>query len=206
MPAGPVITRPTGTTQRNAAANTQLQPRASVLSNFFRNNPLRRRLGGGGGGGSNNAHRAAAAARGGQENAAKQLIARQQREAAIQKQEAALLPPGVRECVICMEKPRSTRFGCGHALCCADCAAALKRTSNRCPGCRMKIDVAVARGAHLSLEATFIPPTAVEAPECGACEQTTQQQPTLLGAPLPVAPALPAAPVLPVAPAPQPVA
>ena len=29
-------------------------------------------------------------------------------------------------CIVCLDKPRATRFGCGHACCCNDCARTLK--------------------------------------------------------------------------------
>lgn len=164
----PVPPAPQGTplNQRSAAANTQIQQqqRPSILANIFRLGG-RRRPRGGSDDGLRHTPAPAPPRFGGQENAAKQREAAKLRDEAHAKKEAELLPAGVRECVICMERPRSTRFGCGHALCCAECANALKRTSNRCPGCRKKIDVAVARGTHLSLEATFIPPAPVEAPE-----------------------------------------
>ena len=42
-------------------------------------------------------------------------------------------------CIVCMDKPRATRFGCGHACCCFDCARTLKAMPEPqavCPTCR----------------------------------------------------------------------
>ena len=44
-------------------------------------------------------------------------------------------------CIVCMDKPRATRFGCGHACCCLDCARTLKAMPEPqavCPTCHLK--------------------------------------------------------------------
>ena len=41
-------------------------------------------------------------------------------------------------CELCAEKPRETRFNCGHKLCCKDCAVKLK--DGTCPWCRKQIE------------------------------------------------------------------
>lgn len=42
-----------------------------------------------------------------------------------------------KECIICLDAPRATRFDCGHACCCIDCAGVLlARADPRCPTCR----------------------------------------------------------------------
>ena len=49
------------------------------------------------------------------------------------------LPP-MKECVICLSEPRMTRFDCGHACCCLDCATALLAAPfPRCPIDRVRI-------------------------------------------------------------------
>ena len=62
--------------------------------------------------------------------------------------------PDVKECVVCMVNPRATRFGCGHALCCAHCADELVKRGDVCPTCRCTITIAD-RGGHIGVEQTF---------------------------------------------------
>ena len=61
-----------------------------------------------------------------------------------------------RECVICMDAPRSTRFGpCGHSQCCEPCARELlRRDEQRCPSCRNAIRE-VTKNTAIALEHTF---------------------------------------------------
>ena len=64
-----------------------------------------------------------------------------------------------RECVVCLVAPRDTRFGCGHSVCCAHCAAALQAQGARmavCPVCRVRIRTVAERGAHLAQAPTFV--------------------------------------------------
>jgi serine/threonine protein kinase len=60
-----------------------------------------------------------------------------------------------KECIICMAKPRATRFMCGHSICCEECASILQDRCDPCPSCRCRITV-VLRGEHLSSEQTFV--------------------------------------------------
>jgi serine/threonine protein kinase len=59
------------------------------------------------------------------------------------------------ECVVCMSRPRSVRFVCGHSSCCEDCAGILRDRGDPCPNCRAPINV-VARGEHLAFEPTYV--------------------------------------------------
>ena len=67
------------------------------------------------------------------------------------------VPPDVRECVVCMSAPRAVRFGCGHSICCGECADALVARGDVCPGCRCPLRI-VMRGEHLATEQTFVAP------------------------------------------------
>ena len=60
----------------------------------------------------------------------------------------------LKECVVCMMAPRAVRFGCGHALCCEDCADELVKRGDVCPTCRCEIAIA-ARGDKIGYEETF---------------------------------------------------
>lgn len=65
----------------------------------------------------------------------------------LQEQQARSEAPAVaaapRECVICMDRPRTVVFqhpnGVRHALCCADCAAQLEGGGLPCPTCRQPL-------------------------------------------------------------------
>ena len=62
--------------------------------------------------------------------------------------------PEEKECIICMVSPHSVRFGCGHAICCDDCADQLVTRGDVCPTCRCAITIA-ARGGRIAVEQTF---------------------------------------------------
>lgn len=64
----------------------------------------------------------------------------------------AATPEGPKECVVCMAEGRSTRYSCGHCVCCEACTALLER----CPSCRVAPIRVVARGAALAFEETFV--------------------------------------------------
>jgi hypothetical protein len=61
-----------------------------------------------------------------------------------------------RECVVCLSAERATRFGCGHAACCAECAAILRARGEPCPVCRARVAAIADRGAHVAHEPTFV--------------------------------------------------
>ena len=65
-----------------------------------------------------------------------------------------------RECVICLDAPRTTRFGeCGHSqLCGGGCLEHFfARGRARCPQCRAPVQRGgVLQGAHIAQEATFV--------------------------------------------------
>lgn len=43
------------------------------------------------------------------------------------------------ECVVCYERPKSTRLGCGHVVTCYKCARECKQRNVGCPVCRIPI-------------------------------------------------------------------
>lgn len=62
----------------------------------------------------------------------------------------------VRLCVVCMDKPRATRFGpCGHATCCNNCGTQLMQMGGLCPICRSHVSGIIDRGAHIALQFTL---------------------------------------------------
>ena len=63
----------------------------------------------------------------------------------------------VRECVVCMVRPRAVRFGCGHSSACTECAEELQQRRSRCPNCREQIRI-MYRGTHVANEPTFVMP------------------------------------------------
>ena len=70
----------------------------------------------------------------------------------------------LKECVVCLSEPRATRFDCGHACCCADCAAVLLAAREpRCPNCRALIRSTSsgpdAAGVEVARQPTFEPPS-----------------------------------------------
>lgn len=65
-------------------------------------------------------------------------------------------PAAARECVICMDAPRATRFRpCGHSQCCEACAAELVDGNARCPSCRELIQDTDVNAAFAN-ENTFV--------------------------------------------------
>ena len=69
------------------------------------------------------------------------------------------LPP-IKECVICLDQPRETRFSCGHACCCFDCANYLLGAANAvCPTCRSPVSTITsgpnADGVPIARQPTF---------------------------------------------------
>jgi len=62
----------------------------------------------------------------------------------------------VRACVICMNRPRGTRFApCRHASCCEECADELVRSGDtRCPICRCAFTSVIERGAQVAAQFT----------------------------------------------------
>jgi len=83
------------------------------------------------------------------------------------------------ECIICMAAARSVQFACqyagpfacrsvqfacGHMLCCEDCTEDLINavaqtswgTQNKCPSCRARHQLVVARGGAMASQATFV--------------------------------------------------
>jgi ankyrin repeat protein len=44
--------------------------------------------------------------------------------------------PALLECVVCLDAPRSSALGCGHAVCCSPCARSLRHRGLGCPVCR----------------------------------------------------------------------
>uniref|UniRef100_A0A7S2C0G6 Protein kinase domain-containing protein n=1 Tax=Haptolina brevifila TaxID=156173 RepID=A0A7S2C0G6_9EUKA len=62
----------------------------------------------------------------------------------------------LRSCIICDNAPRSTRFRCGHACCCTECAALIERSgSGACPICRRQSHPLAASGPHIESAPTF---------------------------------------------------
>lgn len=45
-----------------------------------------------------------------------------------------------KDCLICVENPRSIRFGCGHSCTCEICAKIIIESTNSCPICKQKIN------------------------------------------------------------------
>ena len=64
-------------------------------------------------------------------------------------------PAHVKECVCCMDEPRSVRFECGHCVCCKTCADHLVQQRSCCPACRMQPIRFRERGEYLAKEATW---------------------------------------------------
>ena len=63
-------------------------------------------------------------------------------------------------CIVCMVKPRATRFGCGHACCCFDCARTLKAMPEPqavCPTCRAPITWIAKDGAWIAKDGRWFP-------------------------------------------------
>ena len=49
--------------------------------------------------------------------------------------------PPVRDCVVCMDRPRTVRFRpCRHCVCCASCCLRLIRTGQGCPVCHVPVE------------------------------------------------------------------
>jgi hypothetical protein len=63
----------------------------------------------------------------------------------------------VRACVVCMDRPRGTRFvPCRHASCCEECADELVRIGDkRCPICRCAFTSVIERGAQVAAQLTL---------------------------------------------------
>jgi len=63
----------------------------------------------------------------------------------------------LRACVVCMDRPRGTRFApCRHASCCEECADKLVRIGDsRCPLCRGAIAAVIERGAQVAAQLTL---------------------------------------------------
>jgi hypothetical protein len=69
---------------------------------------------------------------------------------------------GARQCLVCMDAPRCTRFfPCQHAVCCNTCAVLLLGTTRQCPVCASPI---VTAGPTAVTEPTFVAPRQGGAP------------------------------------------
>ena len=62
-----------------------------------------------------------------------------------------------RLCLICLDRPRATRFGpCRHASCCEECASRLVASRERCPICRAPITDVIERGVQVAMQPTLV--------------------------------------------------
>mmetsp|Transcript_18260 Transcript_18260/g.55060 ORF Transcript_18260/g.55060 Transcript_18260/m.55060 type:complete len:818 (-) Transcript_18260:1605-4058(-) len=63
----------------------------------------------------------------------------------------------LRACLVCMRKPRATRFApCGHASCCSGCARRIVVEYGQCPICRTVVTSVSKKGSHIARESTYV--------------------------------------------------
>ena len=60
-------------------------------------------------------------------------------------------------CIVCLDRPRSARFACGHGCCCLSCAVRLQQRGAACPLCRKKPLLIVDTGEHVGDQPTAVP-------------------------------------------------
>lgn len=138
-------------------------PRAALPSSSTGNSSARRRAGGGGGSGTSGGSGGSGARSGASPATASPTTASRASSTALAPQ--APPPTGAtagvledRECVVCLDAPRTIRFvPCQHCVCCGDCARRVlgsEGAARTCPVCTVEVVRAVpaARG-----EPTFVP-------------------------------------------------
>jgi len=66
--------------------------------------------------------------------------------------EMSIFTPSVEMCVVCMEKPRTIRLTCGHAVMCEECSTKIFNSTRTCPICREE----ATGGSHTEAVNTFV--------------------------------------------------